>query len=184
MNAIMYYVVGLPLGVVLAFVVRMRIVGMCSEEKPGGAWRSLDAPPLSPVSYRPLAGHAGLCPAGSRGLCGLHCPDELGASSRGGEPAAPGLVTLSPGQPGHTGPQQQRFVGRRGAVSASTPAPVIVLGAHTVPEQATHSPITKRNTHQTPAEPAQLLNAKGKALTPTSLNPHVPSVHDFGRGNK
>lgn len=32
-NAIMYYVVGFPLGIVLTFVVRMRIMGMWCEEE-------------------------------------------------------------------------------------------------------------------------------------------------------
>lgn len=75
-GAIMYYVTGLPLGIVLAFVVRMRIMGMCNEEKSGEAWAVIGHSPTSPVSYRPLAGPAGLGPAGSGGLCGLHCPEE------------------------------------------------------------------------------------------------------------
>lgn len=32
-NAIMYYVIGLPVGIVLTFVVRMRIMGMCCQGK-------------------------------------------------------------------------------------------------------------------------------------------------------
>lgn len=93
-NAIMYYVLGLPLGIVLTFVVRMRIMGMCCQGKSEQAWGPSDA--LSPwllVSRRPLAGHAGLWPPGRCCLCCLHRPDGLEACSRGGERAVgPGLA--------------------------------------------------------------------------------------------
>ena len=45
---IMYYVIGLPLGIVLTFVVRMGIMGMCCEGKWGEAWE--DAVPICHLS--------------------------------------------------------------------------------------------------------------------------------------
>lgn len=36
-NAVMYYVIGLPLGIVLTFVVRMGIMGRCCEGRWGGS---------------------------------------------------------------------------------------------------------------------------------------------------
>lgn len=93
-NAVMYYVVGLPLGIILTFVVRMRIMGMCREGRSEEAWGPSDT--LSPrllVSRRPLAGHAGLWPPGRCCLCRLHRPDGLEARCRGSKRGVgPGLA--------------------------------------------------------------------------------------------
>lgn len=90
-NAVTYYVIGLPLGVVLTFVVGLGITGTWSGGRrgaPGVIRRS-----HRPVSCRPLAGHAGLCLPGRRGLRHLHRLHGLEAGCGGGEcrpPKTPG----------------------------------------------------------------------------------------------
>ncbi|EAW50906.1 hypothetical protein FLJ31196, isoform CRA_f [Homo sapiens] len=83
-NAITYYIIGLPLGILLTFVVRMRIMGMWCEEVGRGLGGRRTLFPSSLVSSRPLAGHAGLCLPGNCCLCCLYCPAGLEACCRGG----------------------------------------------------------------------------------------------------
>ncbi|KAM9045712.1 multidrug and toxin extrusion protein 2-like isoform 2-T2 [Megaptera novaeangliae] len=80
-NAVAYYVVGLPLGAVLTFVVGLGITGTWSGGRRGP--RAAIRRSHCPVSCRPLAGHAGLCLPGRRGLRHLHRLDGLEAR-RGG----------------------------------------------------------------------------------------------------
>ena len=86
-NAVAYYVVGLPLGAVLTFVVGLGITGTWSGARRGP--RAAIRRPHCPVSCRPLAGHAGLCLPGRRGLRHLHRLDGLEARRGGGECCPP-----------------------------------------------------------------------------------------------
>lgn len=119
-NAIMYYAVGLPLGIVLTFVVRMGILGTWCGGSPGEAWEAVvGGAHRSPVSRRPLAGHAGLRPAGRCRLCHLHGADGLEAGCRGGEWRVPGVGVRGPPAPQHR--LRRRLQTPGGAVSAGAP---------------------------------------------------------------